>query len=129
MQMTPIITINDPDGGNIVGIITDHTFAGGDTNLRAECVTKKGVQTYESLGWLNGQNILLDVPKSVTIEKVEYRESGYDAESSGEFSCDNEFYMEFWEKGPAHALHQYAATPFSTAPTASAPNGGATLSC
>lgn len=99
MQMTPIITISDPDGGNIVGIITDHTFAGGDTNLRAECVTKKGVQTYESLGWLNGQNILLDVPKNVTIEKVEYRESGYDAEPSGEFSCDNEFYMEFWKKG------------------------------
>lgn len=55
MQMTPIITLNDPRGGNLVDIMTDHTFAGGAQNLRAEYITKKGVQTYESLGWLNGE--------------------------------------------------------------------------
>ncbi len=99
MQMTPILDLGDDKGGNLVKIYTDHTFAGGETNVRAEYITKQGQQTYESLGWMNGQHIILIVPKSVTVNSVQYRETGYDAEATGLFSCDDEFYMRFWEKG------------------------------
>lgn len=98
MQMTPIITLNDAKGGNKVVIKTDHSYAASEKNLRAEYITKKGVQTYESLGWLNGQKIILEVPKDVKILNVQYRESGYNTELLGKFYCDDEFYMEFWRK-------------------------------
>lgn len=98
MQMTPIITLNDPRGGNLVDIMTDHTFAGGAQNLRAEYITKKGVQTYESLGWLNGEKIILNLPKDVKVESVQYRETGYDTELLGRFYCDDDFFAIFWEK-------------------------------
>ncbi len=98
LQMTPIISVASKNGGELVDIQTDHTYAASAINLRAEYITKKGSQTYESLGWLNGQNIIIKVPNTVKVESVKYRESGYDTEFTGEFSCDNEFYTRFWQK-------------------------------
>lgn len=98
MQMTPIITIDDPKGNSLIDIQTDHTFGGSAINVRAEYITKRGEQTYESLGWMNGQNIILYVPKHVKVKSVKYRESGYNTEMSGTFDCDSEFYMMYWKK-------------------------------
>jgi hypothetical protein len=99
MQMTPIIALEDTVGGKLISIETDHTFAGGDTNLRAEYITRKGYQEYESLGWLNGQKMILTVPDGVDIRSVKYRETGYDTEQTGRFYCDDDFFVRFWEKG------------------------------
>lgn len=98
MQMTPIVDISDKDGGNLISISTDHTEAGGDINLRAEYITKKGDQYYESLGWLNGQKIYVTVPSDVKINDIKYRETGYNTEIEGTFSCSDAFYMRFWDK-------------------------------
>lgn len=99
LQMTPVLEVEDSEGGNLISITTDHSFAGGTSNIRAEYVTKKGSQEYESLGWINGQKLILVLPKHIKINKVAYRETGYDADPIGHFSCDDEFYMRFWEKG------------------------------
>lgn len=98
MQMTPIIELADPKGGNLINIATDHLYGGSDTNLRAEYVTRTGNQSYESLGWLNGQQIIINCPKDVEITRIAYRETGYDTHPQGTFHCDNEFYMRFWDK-------------------------------
>lgn len=98
MQMTPILTLDDPDGGNLVEIQTDHTFAANAINLRAQYITRRGAQKYESLGWLNGEKIILKLPKSVKLKSLEYRETGYDVDMAGAFSCDSDFYNLFWEK-------------------------------
>lgn len=99
MQMTPILDVSDTKGGNMIEIETDHLYGGSDTNLRAEYITKSGDQEYESIGWLNGQKIIIKCPKEVVVNNIKYRETGYDAQVDGSFSCDNEFYMKFWEKG------------------------------
>ena len=98
MQMTPIIDVYDHDGCNVIEIYTNHTFHGGEINLRVEYVTKQGQQWYESLGWLNGTKLILVVPKHVKINSVKYRETGYDCLPIGNFICDNDFYMRFWKK-------------------------------
>lgn len=98
MQMTPIISLSDEQGNNTVSITTDHTYAGGTNNLRAEYITKKGTQEYESFGWLNGQKIIVEAPKSVRVKNISYRETGYDTEPEGSFYCDNDFYTRFWKK-------------------------------
>lgn len=101
MQMTPIIDVTDKRGGTKLFIETDHLNGGRQINLRAEYVTDKGNKKYESLGWLNGQRIIIrhDKAADVQINKISYRETGYDASPEGTFSCDNDFYMKFWEKG------------------------------
>ena len=98
MQMTPVLDVTDTQDGSLISISTDHSVAGGAENVRAEYVTKRGRQTYESLGWMNGHKLILVLPKSVTVNALSYRETGYDTEPTGSFSCDNEFYMRFWKK-------------------------------
>lgn len=98
LQITPIINVTDSDGNHLIDILTDHTYGGSDTNLRAQYITKKGDQEYESLGWLNGEKIILKAHKDVKINDIKYRETGYDAAPDGRFSCDNEFYSRFWNK-------------------------------
>lgn len=98
MQMTPIITLHDDAGKNLIGIATDHSRSGGDVNLRAAYITKKGYQEYESYGWLNGEKIILTVPAGVKVLSVQYRETGYDTEMAQSFHCSDEFYNRFWKK-------------------------------
>ncbi|MBO4264296.1 MAG: glycoside hydrolase [Bacteroidales bacterium] len=99
MQMTPIVTVRDAVGGHLVKIETDHTYHGGAVNLRAEYITAPGSHRYESLGWMNGENIILLVPAGVEIERLQYRETGYDTAFEGTFSCDDAFLMRLWGKG------------------------------
>mgnify|MGYP002520698499 CR=1 FL=1 len=98
MQITPIITVDDPVGNSFVEIRTDHSYFAERVCLRAEYITKKGRQTYESLGWLNGEKIEIIAPKGFKVEKIQYRQTGYDCDISGKFSCDDEFFNNFWLK-------------------------------
>lgn len=97
MQMTPWLEV-EAAPGRTIGIYTDNTFSAGAVNLRAEYVTKAGRQAYESLGWLNGHRVYYVIPHEVKILGLKYRETGYDTEFSGEFSCSDEFFNRFWEK-------------------------------
>ena len=98
LQMTPILEITDPVGGNCIGIYTDNTYAAGDINLRAEYITRRGRQSYESLGWLNGHEVYFILPKGIEVNGLKYRETGYNTEMTGSFSCDNDFVNRFWKK-------------------------------
>lgn len=99
MQMTPVLDIKDNVGGNLVQIQTDHSFTAGTNNIRAEYVTTKGSQTYESYGWMNGDKLIVIVPKNVKVTGLAYRETGYDTAPEGTFVCDDEFFNTFWKKG------------------------------
>lgn len=98
MQCTPILDVFDRVGGHTIRINTDHSYAGGTNNIRAEYITKKGKQTYESLGWMNGEKLILLVPKIVKIKRLNYRETGYDSENLGKFTCSDPFYNRYWKK-------------------------------
>lgn len=100
MQMTPVLDLTDANGSTTLFIETNHSHAGGADNLRAEYVTSKGHNIYESLGWLNGEQLIIRHNKNadITINSLGYRETGYDCFPEGKFSCDNDFVMRFWNK-------------------------------
>ena len=98
MQMTPIIKVSDEVGGSLVYINTDHSKSGKTHCIRAEYITSKGEQTYESLGWMNGQQIIVIAPENVKVREISYRETGYNTELEGSFTCSDPFYNLFWEK-------------------------------
>ena len=98
MQMTPVLAVEDPEGGHRIVIETDHSKVGVEC-LRAEYITRPGKQTYESLGWLSGQRIILTVEHGARVTGLSYRETGYDTAPDGKFSCSDEFYNLFWQKG------------------------------
>lgn len=98
IQFTPIIDLCDPTGGQLVDIRTNHTRMDYIWNLRAQYITRPGQQRYESLGWMNGEQLILYLPHGVTINSIGYRQTGYDCYEEGNFSCDDDFVNRFWRK-------------------------------
>lgn len=96
-QMTPYLKVEAP-AGKVVGMETDHRLVTQAECVRAEYVTCPGVQEYESLGWMNGEEMLYIVPEEVRVLELKYRETGYDASFTPAFRCDDEFLNEYWKK-------------------------------
>ena len=98
-QFTPYIKVRSA-AGRTIQLQTDNyvLYNGGDTGLRAEYVTRDGVQEYESPGWLNGHCFYLIAPKEVEVLDVRFRETGYDAEFAGKFNSSDPFLNDIWAK-------------------------------
>jgi hypothetical protein len=96
-QFTPYFKIK-AKAGLKVDLRTDNYMAGGTPNIRAEYITKDGVQEYESLGWINGHEMYYTFPEGVEVLDLKFRETGYDTELNGKFVCDDEFHNKLWKK-------------------------------
>ncbi len=93
-QLTPYLEVEAKAGKKIV-ITTENTYAG---SIHSTYVTKDGVQTFESPAWFNGEQITYEVPSGVKILSLKYRESGYNTEFCGGFSCENSDLNILWQK-------------------------------
>ena len=87
-QVMPCMRLVAP-AGRIVEIITDNYMGGGEPNVRAEYITRAGEQEYENRGWMNGENVYYILPKDLKEVEVSFRETGYDTDFSGTFSCSD----------------------------------------
>lgn len=96
-QVMPYMEVDAPSG-RLITILTDHYQGGSAYNVRAEYVTKSGVQQYENKGWMNGENVYYIYPKDVKLSKVQFRETGYDTEFEGYFHCNDTFLNKMWDK-------------------------------
>lgn len=99
-QMTPVIDLTAAEEGVLIKMETDHIMGGSEPCVRAEYVTKKGHQRYESLGWMNGDELRIIYPENAGVEfhSVSFRETGYNCEREGSFICSDETISRFWDK-------------------------------
>ena len=96
-QVTPYLKIEGP-AGQLIDIRMDNYMGGGPPNIRAEYVTRPGVQAYESLGWMNGHEVHYRIPEGFQILELKYRETGYNTEFAGTFECDDDFLNRYRQK-------------------------------
>jgi len=96
-QVTPILEVEAAPGLSI-DIRTDNYHGGGEPNVRAEYVTRGGRQRYESLGWMNGHEVIYTIPAGVRVIDLKYRETGYDTDLAGSFECSDERLNTLWRK-------------------------------
>ncbi len=96
-QITPCLKI-ESEAGNIIDFRTDHYFGGGTSNVRAEYVTKDGIQEYESLGWMNGHKVCYYIPEGIKVLDLQYRETGFNTDFTGSFDCNDSFFNSLWKK-------------------------------
>ena len=92
MQVQPYLKINAPAGLEIA-MLSD-----GTDPINTFYVTKGGEQEFEGYLWMSAQSITYVIPAGVTVRKLAYTQSGYDAEFAGSFSCDDGFYDKLWQK-------------------------------
>lgn len=97
-QLTPYMKLDAPAGKRIKIITENYGKFGREYPIYAEYITKEGIQEYENLGWISGQNVYYIIPESVELLDVQYRESGYDCEFAGYFNSSDEFLNKLWEK-------------------------------
>ena len=99
-MVTAYLKIEAP-GGKIIDIRTDcydYMNKGKAPSVRAEYITKNGVQEYENLGWVNGHEVQYSIPAGIKIIALKYRETGYNTEFTGTFDCDDQFMNRFRKK-------------------------------
>lgn len=99
-QITPYMRIEAPQAGKKIIIFTDNYlhYNGGANYIRSEYITRTGIQEYESLGWINGHKVYYVVPEGVKVLDLKFRETGYDTDFAGDFTCSDPFYNTLWEK-------------------------------
>jgi len=97
MQVTPYLSI-EAEAGQVIDIRTDDFNGGGEPNVRAEYITKKGGQDFECYGWMNGHKILYTIPNGVKVLKLMYRQTGFNTEFAGSFKSNDEFLNNLWKK-------------------------------
>ncbi|ASB50049.1 alpha-L-rhamnosidase-related protein [Alkalitalea saponilacus] len=98
LQITPYLKIETKEEGHIIEIITDNFMGGSEPNVYAQYVSRKGVQEYESYGWMNGHKVIYKIPAGVKVLDLKYRETGYDTEFAGSFTSSGDFLNSIWEK-------------------------------
>lgn len=96
-QITPFIKIKS-NAGKVITIYTDNLYGGSDVNVKAEYVTRNGLQQYESFGWMNGHYVYYVIPNGTEIVELRYRETSYNTEFAGSFECNDQFLNKLWEK-------------------------------
>lgn len=98
-QLTPYLKVEAPEG-KVIKIYTDNYlfYDGAGTGIRAEYITRKGIQEYENLAWVNGHKVYYVLPEGVKVLSVKFRETGYDTEFEGSFSCSDDFLNQLWKK-------------------------------
>lgn len=96
-QITPYFKIK-AKAGQRVDIRTDCYTDGGAYNVRAEYITKEGIQEFECPGWMSGEQVWYCFEPEIEILSLKYRETGYNTDFVGSFTCDDDFYNTLWEK-------------------------------
>ncbi|WP_170234746.1 alpha-L-rhamnosidase-related protein [Chryseobacterium hagamense] len=98
LQVTPYLKIETREEGKLIEIITENLMGGGEPNVYAQYVAGKGIQEYESYGWMNGHTVTYKIPAGVKVLDLKYRETGYDTEFAGSFTSSDDFLNRIWQK-------------------------------
>ena len=86
------------EAGKRIKITTDNFHHLSDIPLRADYITTDGIQEYEHLPWLNGQEVYFDLDDGVELLEAGYRETGYASEFNGVFVVDDADLMTLLQK-------------------------------
>jgi alpha-L-rhamnosidase len=98
LQVTPYLKIETINDGKTIEIKTENFMGGGAPNVYAQYISKKGVQEYESYGWMNGHKVMYKIPAGVKVIELKYRETGYNTDFAGSFNSSDDFLNRIWRK-------------------------------
>lgn len=96
----------EASGGEVIEFCTDRYCVNGGPgdNIhlyrghRTEYICKPGLNRFESLFYFYGETVIFSCDKPVLFREFFYRESGYNCEIVGEFTCDSEIINRSVEK-------------------------------
>ncbi|MBV5283533.1 MAG: alpha-L-rhamnosidase [Paludibacter sp.] len=96
--VTPYFKIEVSDSGMLVDIRTENYKGGSEYNVRTEYITCKGIQQFETPGYMNGHEVIYSFPAGVKVLELGYRRTSFPTEHIGSFTCDDEVLNSLWQK-------------------------------
>ena len=90
MQIQPYLKV-ETGAGRRIQMISD-----GTDTVRTTYVTEDGVQEFEGYGWMSCQTVTYEIPAGVRILELGYRQTGYDTQFRGSFTCDDKAFNQLW---------------------------------
>ena len=81
-----------------ITITTDNTEK-AQSLVTTYVTSASGLQRFLSPSWVSGMRIIYHIPAGVTVKRLFYRETGYDAALAGSFSMGDDFFDSLWEMG------------------------------
>lgn len=97
-SITPYFKIDAPDSGLLIDMRTDNYRGGSEYNVRTEYITYKGIQEFETPGYMNGHEVIYAFPAGVKVLELGYRRTSFPTEHVGSFVCDDEALNTLWQK-------------------------------
>lgn len=105
MHFSPYVKLS-ANGGEKIHVRSDRYKVNGgpgDTNNiyqghRAEYICRNGVQEFELLDWIFGEECIFTVPKGVNVLELGFRESGYNTQITATFECNDTRVNRLFEK-------------------------------
>ena len=98
VQLMPYLKIEAPEDDMKITIKTDMYGDVNGDSIMYTYFTKKGVQEFEGLPWIHGENVLYEIPAGIKVIELGYRKTGYDTKFTGMFESNDEFLNSLWEK-------------------------------
>ncbi|MCR5078567.1 MAG: hypothetical protein K6B65_01405 [Bacilli bacterium] len=104
MQFLPYFELESETEGARIEFYTNTYRTQGLVSLMDDYVCKEGENAYQQLYWRSGYILYLDLPAGITLKKVGYRRTQYDAEDEGKFVCDDSDFNTLWQKS-SNTMH------------------------
>ncbi len=104
MQFLPYFELEADEGGKRISFYTNTYRTQGHVSFMDDYVTAEGDNAYQHLYWRSGYELLLDLPAGITLKKVGYRRTQYDAADEGYFKSSDEDLNALWQKS-SNTMH------------------------
>lgn len=93
-QITPYLEI-ECEGGREIKITTDNRL----NQIHGYYTTRPGRQVFESYSWMNGHDVIYEIPAGVKVLGLKYRWMSVGDINAGAFTCSDPFYERLYWMG------------------------------
>ena len=104
MQFLPYFELESEEEGQRINFYTNTYRTQKLVSLMDDYITKQGENKYQQLYWRSGYQLIIELPAGVTLKKVGYRRTQYDAKDEGYFRCSDASLNTLWQKA-SNTMH------------------------
>ncbi|UDQ98609.1 alpha-L-rhamnosidase C-terminal domain-containing protein [Lentisphaerota bacterium WC36G] len=94
MTVNPYFELQNSTDKGSVTIGTDNKFNAIEYNFHLQT----GLNKFEGLNYISGHYVVYEMPKSVEVKALKFRQVGYDNKLVGFFKCDDSVINSLWDK-------------------------------
>ncbi len=101
IQFVPYLRVNDAIGGKTITILCAKVANGGTPRHTYITKASNDDQMYEGIAYMTPGGygeVTYNIPAGIIVKELKYRETSYDIDFRGSFTCSDNFYDKYWIK-------------------------------